>query len=111
MEEINRQSSATTTTYDSALKQLVNILKSKSADNLKQLEDLWDSINYAVDSTPSTTKSSKGTRASPTPSTSSQSPITSMSDNSNDSTSSTSSNVTKHTRRIVLNFQLFNVVL
>lgn len=31
--------------YENALKKLVHILKLKANDNLKQLEDLWDSIN------------------------------------------------------------------
>ncbi len=86
MEEINiikKDTSTPYNTYDSALKQLVHILKSKSADNLKHLEELWDSINKEI----------KPTRNSPTPSGSSQSPITSMSDNSNDSISSINLNV------------------
>jgi hypothetical protein len=86
-------------TYDSALKQLVNILKSKANDNLKQLEDLWDSINCAAQITKIednvTNKPSQGLRTSPTPSSSSRSPITSMSDNSNDSNSSTGSSSMK----------------
>ena len=34
--------------YDTALKKLINILKFKHTDGLKQIEDLWDSINTAT---------------------------------------------------------------
>jgi hypothetical protein len=77
-------------TYDSALKQLVLILKTKASDNLKQLEELWDSINSRKVLQP---LASIEIRTSPTLSTSSYSPITSMSDSSNDSASSTNSSV------------------
>lgn len=99
MQDLNNQikkETAPPSQYDSALKQLMKILKTKSSDNLKQLEDLWDSINYSSLAPPVSSKqSSKSSivRTSPTPSSSSQSAITSMSDNSNDSTSSTSSNL------------------
>lgn len=36
---------ASVSSYENALKKLVHILKLKANDNLKQLEDLWDSIN------------------------------------------------------------------
>lgn len=80
--------------YDSALKQLIVILKSKASDNLKQLEELWDSINYSPSGTEASSNNKNGkTRTSPTPSSSSQSPVNIMSENSNDSSSSTSSNL------------------
>lgn len=76
-------------TYDSALKQLVQILKNKASDNLKQLEDLWDSINSTKVPIPATTDNEK-IRISPTLCASS---LNSSSDNSNDSTSSSNSSV------------------
>ena len=80
--------------YELAVKRLVQILKSKTSDNLKQLEDLWDSVNYAK----SVKSLGSDLRNSPSPNSNSLSPITTMSENSNDSTSSSingsSSNVT-----------------
>ena len=101
---LTKKPAETTTAYDSALRQLMQILRTKATDNLKQLEELWDSINHhhAPTTQAANTASNRNTlkieaaRTSPTPSSSSQSAITSMSsDNSNDSTSSssTSSNV------------------
>ena len=72
--------------YESTLKRLIQILKTKTTDNVKQLEDLWDSISV------NQLNGIKNTRISPTISSSSQSPIH-LSDSSNDSTNSISNNV------------------
>lgn len=72
--------------YESTLKRLIQILKTKTTDNVKQLEDLWDSISV------NQLNGIKNTRISPTISSSSQSSIH-LSDSSNDSTNSISNNV------------------
>lgn len=77
-------------TYDSTLKKLLQILKSKTSDNLKQLEDLWDSIDTNTIQPLSAPPPVKNiNRTSPARSSSSQSPIH-LSDSSNDSTNSSS---------------------
>ncbi len=77
-------------TYDSTLKKLLKILKSTTSDNLKQLEDLWDSIDTCTIQ-PLNTPSAKNinNHMSPTMSSSSHSPLH-LSDSSNDSTNSNS---------------------
>lgn len=79
-------------TYDSALSQLVHILKNKATDNLKQLEDLWDSINSVKIPFPAMAENEK-IRTSPSLTVNSLSPLNSTSDNSNDSSSSSNSSV------------------
>lgn len=91
----NGAAAAPANAYEATLKQLVNILKSKTSDNLKQLEDLWDSINAKTLVNNAGLAKLAKSRVSPTPRSSSQSPITSISENSNDSTSSTGSGVNK----------------
>ena len=34
--------------YETALKKLINILKFKNTDGLRQIEDLWDTINTPI---------------------------------------------------------------
>lgn len=92
--------------YDSALKQLVQILKNKATDNLKQLEDLWDSINCTKVPLPATIEREK-IRASPTLTASSLSPLNRSSDNSNDSTSSSNSSVNIRIYIFMSNCKLF----
>lgn len=87
-------------TYDSAIKQLVHILKTKASDNLKQLEDLWDTINSANVPLPEITENEK-IRTSPSLSRSSPSPLNSMSDNSNDSTSSINTSLKRGHSKII----------
>ena len=76
-------------TYDSTLKKLLQILKSKTSDNLKQLEDLWDSIDTCTIQPLSAPPVKNNNYMSPTRSSSSHSPIH-LSDSSNDSTNSSS---------------------
>ena len=93
--KISHNNGAVANAYEATIKQLVFILKSKTSDNLKQLEELWDSINSKPLANNSGLAKLAKNRVSPTPRSSSQSPITSISENSNDSTSSTGSGVIK----------------
>lgn len=82
--------------YDSTLKKLLHIIKSKTSDNIKQLEDLWESINtnniQQINIVPINNNNKISSRISPARSSSSQSPVH-LSESSNDSTNSNSSNV------------------
>lgn len=91
--KISHNNGAVANAYEATIKQLVFILKSKTSDNLKQLEELWDSINSKPLANNSGLAKLAKNRVSPTPRSSSQSPITSISENSNDSTSSTGSGI------------------
>jgi hypothetical protein len=44
--------------YESSLRRLIQILKHKSSDNLQQLEDLWESVNFAHTANNNTNNSS-----------------------------------------------------
>jgi hypothetical protein len=96
MDDSNLVQGGTYYSYDSTLKKLMNIIKSKTSDNIKQLEDLWESINtnniqpiniVPINSNSNNNKNSS--RTSPARSSSSQSPVH-LSESSNDSTNSNS---------------------
>lgn len=89
--------------YNSMLgKECNSIVTSKASDNLKQLEELWDSINCVKSDDISENKNGKS-RVSPTPRSSSQSPVTSVSENSNDSISSSGSCLKRDISKTQLN--------
>lgn len=91
MDDIQCNTTLFYNTYESTLKKLIQILKSKTSDNVKQLEDLWDSVsNGSLQPANALSQSKLNSRTSPTISSSSQSPIH-LSDSSNDSTNSNGS--------------------
>ena len=84
---LNGVAPANSTAYDTTLKKLIRIIKLRASDNLKQLEDLWDSIN-SLNKLSGQSPVGQSAANSNGSSRLGVSPVNVNSDNSNDSTNS-----------------------